>query len=62
MLGAALLARTWQHTDNHDYLRAAEEAMRYSCSRQRADGSWWYAEPAKYQWIDNFHTGYNLEA
>jgi rhamnogalacturonyl hydrolase YesR len=36
--------------------------MRYSCSRQRADGSWWYAEPSKYRWIDNFHTGYNLDS
>jgi len=62
MLGAALLARTWQHTKTYDYLRPAEEAMRYSCSRQRADGSWWYAEPSKFHWIDNFHTGYNLDS
>jgi hypothetical protein len=62
MLGAALLARTWQHTSNDAYLRVAEDAMRYSCSRQRADGSWWYAEPSTYHWIDNFHTGYNLDS
>src|SRR5262249_23940858 len=34
----------------------------YSCTRQRSDGSWWYAEEAKYHWIDNFHTGYNLDS
>jgi hypothetical protein len=62
MLGAALLARTWRHTDNHEYLSAAQEAMRYSCSRQRGDGSWWYAEPPQFHWIDNFHTGYNLDS
>jgi hypothetical protein len=36
--------------------------MAYSCSRQLADGSWWYAEEPKYQWVDNFHTGYNLDS
>jgi hypothetical protein len=36
--------------------------MQYSCTRQLADGSWWYAEAPKYHWIDNFHTGYNLDS
>jgi hypothetical protein len=36
--------------------------MEYSCSRQLPDGSWWYAEEPKYHWIDNFHTGYNLDS
>ena len=36
--------------------------MQYSCTRQRPDGSWWYGEDAKYHWIDNFHTGYNLDS
>jgi hypothetical protein len=29
--------------------------------RQNADGGWFYGESAKYHWIDNFHTGYNLD-
>jgi rhamnogalacturonyl hydrolase YesR len=62
MLGAAFLARTWRHTRNPTYRRLATEAMDYSCSRQRPDGSWWYGEEPKYQWIDNFHTGYNLDS
>src|SRR5262249_44415418 len=45
-----------------EYKRAARSAMLYSCSRQLADGSWWYAELPKYHWIDNFHTGYNLDS
>jgi rhamnogalacturonyl hydrolase YesR len=61
MLGAALLARAAHHTGNAQYLSAARAAMVYSCSRQREDGSWWYAEDPMYQWIDNFHTGYNLD-
>jgi ankyrin repeat protein len=29
--------------------------------RQKADGSWSYGTLPFHQWIDNFHTGYNLE-
>ena len=62
MLGAGLLARTAKHTGNQEYLCVARSAMEYSCSRQLPEGSWWYAEEPKYHWIDNFHTGYNLES
>jgi rhamnogalacturonyl hydrolase YesR len=62
MLGAGLLARTAKQDGNAEYLRMARSAMEYSCSRQLADGAWWYAEEDKYHWIDNFHTGYNLDS
>ena len=62
MLGAALLARVWRHTRNREYLDVAALAVQYSCSRQLADGAWWYAEDPKYHWIDGFHTGYNLDS
>jgi len=39
----------------------AKDAMTYSCARQRPDGAWFYGEAPKYHWIDNFHTGYNLD-
>jgi hypothetical protein len=60
MLGAAMLARTAKHLVNTSYVDIAKSAMQYSCSRQLADGSWWYGEKPMYHWIDNFHTGYNL--
>jgi rhamnogalacturonyl hydrolase YesR len=60
MLGAAMLARTNRHLPNPEYLAVARSAMLYSCSRQRPDGAWWYAEDENQRWIDNFHTGYNL--
>lgn len=60
--GAAMLARTWKHTGEQDLLEVARSAMDYTCSRQRADGSWWYGEEPKYHWVDNFHTGYNLDS
>jgi rhamnogalacturonyl hydrolase YesR len=62
LLGAALLARTWKHTGNAEFLKVAREATRYSCHRQLPDGAWWYGEEPKYHWIDNFHTGYNLDS
>lgn len=62
MLGAAMLARTAKHTGNQEYLKVARSAMEYSCSRQEADGSWFYGENPHYHWIDNFHTGYNLDS
>ncbi len=62
MLGAGLLARAAKYTGREEYRRVARSAMEYSCSRQLPDGSWWYAEEPKYRWIDNFHTGYNLDS
>jgi rhamnogalacturonyl hydrolase YesR len=62
MLGGAALARAGRLTGRQDYADAAREAMRYSCLRMLPDGSWWYAEEDQYHWIDNFHTGYNLDS
>ncbi len=62
MLGAALLARLYKHTRNEEFRSVAQSAMLYSCSRQESDGSWWYAVEPKYHWVDNFHTGYNLDS
>lgn len=61
MLGAALLARVAVHTHDQEARELAREAMTYSCTRQNADGAWFYGEDPKYHWIDNFHTGYNLD-
>jgi rhamnogalacturonyl hydrolase YesR len=62
MLGAAMLARTFKHTGNAELLKVAQEAIKYTCARQQSDGSWLYGEDPKHHWIDNFHTGYNLDA
>ena len=62
MLAAAMLARTAQFNHNSEYVRVARDAISYTCARQNHDGSWFYGEDPKYRWIDNFHTGYNLDA
>jgi len=61
MVGAAILARTAKHTGNREYLTAAKGAMEYSCARQLPNGAWLYGEEPANQWIDNFHTGYDLD-
>jgi len=62
MLGAAFLGQVGALTGDRTALQVAAEAMRYSCSRINPDGSWYYGEDPKYHWIDNFHTGYNLDS
>jgi hypothetical protein len=62
MLGAAALARAARWTKRQDYQDVAREAMRYSCLRMQHDDRWWYADDEQYHWIDNFHTGYNLDS
>ena len=59
-LAAALLARLFHYTGDEKFLAPALRSARYSNSKQRDDGSWPYGELASQQWIDNFHTGYNL--
>ncbi len=62
MLAAAVLVRTAKHTGEVEYLEIARNAMKYSCSSQLPNGGWYYGEDPMYHWIDNFHTGYNLDS
>jgi hypothetical protein len=62
LLAAALLCRVARITNNRKFVDPALRAVRYAVCEQRDDGSWYYGESAKARWIDNFHTGYNLEA
>ena len=59
-LGAALLCRVYKYSGEQKFREPALKVARYSAAKQRADGSWDYGESPTQQWIDNFHTGYNL--
>lgn len=61
-LAAALLSRLYRHTGDERLREPALKVARYSAFRQRGDGSWMYGELPTQQWIDNFHTGFNLSA
>lgn len=61
LLGAKLLSLLYRLTGKQEYKEIARKAVSYCCRRQHADGSWVYGEQSFHQWIDNFHTGFNLE-
>lgn len=60
-LGAKLLARVYSFTKEKQLADIAKKAVQYCVNRQKNDGSWVYGTLHHHQWIDNFHTGYNLE-
>lgn len=60
LLAAGLFCRVAHHTGEKKFLDPAFRVARYSAGRQAADGSWQYGELPTQQWVDNFHTGYNL--
>jgi hypothetical protein len=60
LLAAAFLCRIHRHDGRREFLDSAMAAARYAASAQHANGSWPYGEGPTQQWIDNFHTGYNL--
>lgn len=60
LLGAALFCRVAKLSGEKLFIEPALRVARYSASRQQADGSWKYGEAPNQEWVDNFHTGYNL--
>ena len=61
LLGAKLLSLIYKYTNNQQLLVEAKKIVSYVCKNQNPDGSWVYSTLPFHQWIDNFHTGYNLE-
>lgn len=60
LLGAALLCRVSSYTGSQELLQRGLRLARHAASRQQPNGSWMYGDSAHWQWIDNFHTGFNL--
>ncbi|MGB5982585.1 MAG: delta-aminolevulinic acid dehydratase [Nonlabens sp.] len=61
LLGVKLLTMVYEHTNDSELLGIAKKVVNYVCKQQNPDGSWAYSSLPFHQWIDNFHTGYNLE-
>lgn len=61
LLGARLLARCYSYSQTEDFKILADKAVKAIVDRQREDGGWIYGEAKVQDWIDNFHTGFNLE-
>src|SRR6266851_1431235 len=62
MKGARLCAQVYSLTGNEECRAAAKATAGYVLAHQREDGSWPYAVGDARTWVDNFHTGYVLDA
>lgn len=60
--GAAVAAQAAVKLNDQALLIKARSAIEQSVTEQNQDGSWPYGEQSHHQFIDGFHTGYNLEA
>lgn len=61
LLGAKLLCLVYEFTKDNKLLEEAKKAVAYVCGFQQNNGAWAYGTLPYHQWVDNFHTGYNLE-
>ncbi|MET2851319.1 aspartate-semialdehyde dehydrogenase [Vibrio owensii] len=60
--GAAWVGLVGSRTNNEHFVSLARKVAKQSVSEQATDGSWVYGARSHHQFIDGFHTGYNLEA
>jgi hypothetical protein len=61
-LAARMLARTGKIAGDANLLHQADLAARWVVSTQAVDGSWVYGLDSLHGWIDNYHTGFVLDA
>lgn len=61
LLGSRLLARLYHYTREDILVREAKSSVDFCVEHQNDDGSWGYGLLPFHQWVDNFHTGFNLE-
>lgn len=61
LLGAKLLTLVYEFTKEENLIIEAKKAVQYVANFQQENGAWAYGTLPYHQWVDNFHTGYNLE-
>ena len=61
LLGSKLLSRVYAHTREPLLKAEAARSVAFCCDRQQASGAWSYGAQPFHRWVDNFHTGFNLE-
>jgi rhamnogalacturonyl hydrolase YesR len=61
LLGSRLLSQIYKYTGEASLLTEAAKSVRFCCKHQQVNGAWAYGTLPFHQWVDNFHTGYNLE-
>lgn len=61
LLGAKLLSQIYSVTKEKLLIDEAKKVVSFVCAHQQKNGAWSYGTLPFHQWIDSFHTGYNLE-
>jgi hypothetical protein len=62
MKGVRLLAQVYHLTADKEYAGIAAQAVQFVMNHQRPDGAWVYSLNDNREWVDNYHTGYILDA
>lgn len=60
LMASQVLARCYHYTSNEVYKNTALASVNSCIGYQQSDGSWTYGKKSFHQWVDNFHSGYNL--
>ncbi len=61
LLASRLLSRVYYYTGEEVLKESARRSVAFCCKYQSAEGAWTYGTLPYHSWIDNFHTGFNLE-
>ncbi len=61
LLGSKLLSKVYALTGNELYKKEAKKSINFCVKNQQPNGAWAYGQQSFHYWIDNFHTGFNLE-
>lgn len=61
LLGSRILSRVYSYTGEKELIDEAKKSVQFCVDYQQKNGAWAYGTLPFHQWIDNFHTGYNLE-
>lgn len=62
LLGASVLARVGVILHNEEFINEAKSSVDFSVGHQNRDFSWSYGILSYQNWVDNWHTGYNLDS
>ncbi|WP_346863269.1 hypothetical protein [uncultured Draconibacterium sp.] len=61
LLGSRLLSLCYKYDPKQEYIDVAQASIEACIEAQNENGSWVYGELPVQNWIDSFHTGYNLD-
>jgi len=61
LLGSRLLSRVYFYTKEKNLIQEAKRSVDFCVNKQKINGAWSYGNLDFHKWIDNFHTGYNIE-